>query len=122
MDQLFFILGSIFGGLAVVFGAFGTHGLRSRVHPKRLENFETGVRYQMYHALAMIATAFAMRLFPESPYFAIAGWSFLGGILIFSGSLYMLSMSGRREMGAVAPIGGLAFIAGWALLIAGVLV
>jgi uncharacterized membrane protein YgdD (TMEM256/DUF423 family) len=116
MEPLFFILGSLLGGLGVALGAFGAHGLRSRLPPERLENFETAVRYQMYHALALIGTAFAAVARPDSAWPPLAGWLFVAGTLLFSGSLYLLVLSGRRWWGAVTPFGGLAFIGGWICL------
>jgi uncharacterized membrane protein YgdD (TMEM256/DUF423 family) len=104
------------GLIAVGFGAFGAHGLRGRLTPEMLAVFETGVRYQMYHALALLLVA---ALSPQLPGKAIAaaGWLFLAGIVIFSGSLYLLAVTGVTVLGAITPIGGVAFLAGWALLI-----
>jgi uncharacterized membrane protein YgdD (TMEM256/DUF423 family) len=116
MDPLFFFLGSLLGGLGVALGAFGAHGLRSRLPAERLENFETAARYQMYHALALLGAAFAAGTRPGSALPAAAGWLFVAGILLFSGSLYLLVITGRRAWGAAAPLGGLAFIAGWICL------
>jgi uncharacterized membrane protein YgdD (TMEM256/DUF423 family) len=116
MDQLFFVIGSLSGGLAVALGAFGAHALRSRLPAERLEPFETGVRYHFYHALAMLAAALSVARWSSSALPAAAGWCFLAGTLLFSGSLYLLVATGRRWWGAVTPFGGLAFIAGWACL------
>jgi uncharacterized membrane protein YgdD (TMEM256/DUF423 family) len=117
MERLFFLLGSVLGGLAVAAGAFAAHGLRDRLAPDLLAIFETGARYQMYHALALLGVAWAVGRWPGSLTTA-AGWCFVAGIAIFSGSLYLLSLSGVRWLGAVTPIGGLAFLVGWALLAA----
>jgi uncharacterized membrane protein YgdD (TMEM256/DUF423 family) len=115
MDRLFFLLGSLSGFLAVALGAFGAHGLRSRIGPDMLAIFETGVRYQMYHALALLAVAWAATRWPGNAVTS-AGWLFLAGTVIFSGSLYLLSLTGMRWLGAITPLGGLAFMAGWLCL------
>lgn len=116
MESLIFALGALSGALAVALGAFGAHGLKARLRPERLENFETGARYQIYHALALLAAALLARQQPASPWPVLAGWLFLAGTLLFSGSLYLLALSGRRGWGAVTPFGGLALIAGWLCL------
>jgi len=116
MVRLFFIFGAGFAFLSVLLGAFGAHALKDRLEPRMLEVFETGVRYQMYHALALIATAWAINQWPESTA-TLAGWFFVGGIVIFSGSLYVLTLSGVRTFGAITPLGGLAFLAGWICLL-----
>jgi len=116
MDRLFFILGSASGLLGVAAGAFGAHGLRDRLTPEMLAVWETAARYQLYHALALLAVAWAVTRWPSAATTA-AGWLFVVGTLVFSGSLYALSLSGIRWLGAITPIGGGAFIAGWACLI-----
>ena len=121
MNQLFFILGSISGGLAVALGAFGAHALKARLTPDLLATFETGVRYQMYHALALLVVAIALARVPASGLLNAAGWLFVVGTLLFSGSLYVLCFTQKRWLGAVTPFGGLAFIAGWACLALGAL-
>ena len=113
--KTFFVLGALFAALGVVLGAFGAHALRSTLSPDDLVTFEIGVRYQMYHALALIAVAWATTQW-ESTTVTLAGWAFVVGILIFSGSLYLLVLSGQRWLGAITPIGGVALIAGWILL------
>lgn len=113
--KLFFALGAVFGGLGVVLGAFGAHALRSTLSPDDLATFEIGVRYQMYHALALLAVAWASTRW-ESGVVIAAGWAFVVGIVVFSGSLYTLVLTGQRWLGAVTPVGGVAFIVGWALL------
>jgi len=112
MDKTFMFVGALMGGVGVAIGAFGAHGLRERLSPEMLAVFETGVRYHMYHALALLATA---ALLPriDGRAVLIAGWSFTAGIVLFSGSLYALALSGITTLGAVTPLGGLAFIAGW---------
>ena len=107
--------GSVAAGLGVLLGAFGAHGLRSRVGPDLLVVFETGVRYHMYHALGLLAVAWAQSRAP-SAWGTAAGWSFLIGIVLFSGSLYAMTLTGARWLGAITPIGGVAFLAGWAAL------
>jgi len=116
MDRLFFILGSASGLIGVAAGAFGAHGLRARLTSEMLAVWETAVRYQLYHALALLAVAWAVTRWPSGATTA-AGWLFVVGTLVFSGSLYVLSLSGIRWLGAITPIGGVAFIAGWACLI-----
>ncbi len=114
--MLFFLLGSLSGGLAVALGAFGAHALKARLTPDLLTTFETGVRYEMYHALAMLAVALAMTRVPEAGLLNAAGWLFVAGTVLFSGSLYLLCLTQKRWLGAITPFGGLAFIAGWACL------
>ena len=115
MVRFFALSACVSGFLAVVFGAFAAHGLETRLPPSDLATFEVGVRYQMYHALALLAVAFALDRWP-GPLGAAAGWSFLVGTLLFSGSLYLLVLTGPRALGAVTPFGGVAFLVGWALL------
>jgi uncharacterized membrane protein YgdD (TMEM256/DUF423 family) len=120
MDRLFFALGSASALVAVAAGAFGAHGLRARLTPDLLAVFETGARYQMYHALALLGVAWAVTRWP-GPWPVRAGWFFAVGTLLFSGSLYALALSGVRWLGAVTPLGGLAFLAGWTCLLLGML-
>ena len=115
MTRIFWIAGAILAFLAVGAGAFGAHALRARVAPDLLEVFETGARYNMYHALALLAAAWAAGQWPGALSTA-AGWLFIAGTLIFSGSLYLLALTGVRWLGAITPIGGVAFLAGWACL------
>lgn len=115
MTSVFLTLAAVSGFLAVAFGAFGAHGLRERLAPEMLAVFEVGVRYQMYHALALAAVALALPRWPSASLQA-AGWCFIAGTVVFSGSLYVLTLTGMRWLGAVTPIGGVAFLAGWALL------
>lgn len=98
--------------VAVAAGAFGAHGLEGRVEPELLDTFETAVRYHMWHALAMLAAAPAAARWPD-PLWGVAGALFGLGIVLFSGSLYLLTLSGVRWLGAVTPLGGLALLAGW---------
>jgi uncharacterized membrane protein YgdD (TMEM256/DUF423 family) len=117
MDRIFFILATILGGLGVALGAFGAHALRDIVSPSLLVTFETGVRYQMYHAFALFGVVVALSRWPESNLAVWAGWLFVAGVVIFSGSLYALALSGQRWLGAITPIGGVAFISGWICLL-----
>jgi uncharacterized membrane protein YgdD (TMEM256/DUF423 family) len=119
MDRTIALAGAISAFLAVAAGAFGAHALRARITPDMLAVFETGVRYQMYHALALFAVAWASNHWAGSPVRA-AGWLFIGGTVLFSGSLYLLSLTGTRWLGAVTPFGGLLFLCGWASLALGV--
>ena len=117
MGTLFFRIGAVSAGIAVAFGAFGAHALRMMVTPEMLAVFETGVRYQMYHALALVAIGLGFaRLQGRTA--AAAAWLFVAGTVLFSGSLYTLTLTGTRWWGAVTPLGGVAFLAGWALLLA----
>jgi uncharacterized membrane protein YgdD (TMEM256/DUF423 family) len=119
MDRTFALAGALSAFLAVAAGAFGAHALRARLPPDLLAVFETGARYQMYHALALLAVAWASNHWPGTPLRA-AGWLFIGGTLLFSGSLYLLALTGARWLGAITPLGGLLFLAGWAALAIGV--
>lgn len=114
MDRLFPALGALFGALGVAAGAFGAHALRARLDPGALEVFRTAAHYQMLHALALFAVAWAMG--SDARWGAAAGWLFTAGILLFSGSLYGLALGGPRGLGLVTPLGGVAFLAGWACL------
>lgn len=136
MGRTFLILGAVFGLLGVVFGAFGSHALRSKLTPERVGTFETGVRYQLWHALALFAVAFVSGLrFPSSGpvrYLTIedsgrwqawtAGWLFVAGVVLFSGSLYVLSLTGKRSWGAVTPFGGIFLVLGWAFFLFAIVV
>lgn len=115
LDRLFFLVGTVSAFVAVALGAFAAHGLKSRLAPELLAVFETGVRYQMYHALALLGAAWAYTRWPGALTSA-GGWLFVSGTLLFSGSLYALALSGVRWLGAITPLGGLAFLAGWLCL------
>ena len=115
MERFFFVTGALLACLAVALGAFAAHALRFRLAPDMLGIFEVGVRYHMYHALALLAVAWAVSRWPESTA-GTAGWAFIIGVIIFSGSLYLLSFTGVRWFGAITPIGGVAFLLGWLLL------
>ncbi len=121
MDRTSGIIGALLGALAVGAGAFGAHALREHLAPDLLAVFETGARYEMYHALALLAVALLLGRQPPSPaWAAAAGWLFAAGIVLFSGSLYALALTGVRGFGAVTPLGGLAFLAGWICLVVAV--
>jgi len=115
MIRVFFVLGAVSAFVSVVLGAFGAHALKSRLEPDMLATFEVGVRYQMYHAFALIATAWAISQWPGTTG-VIAGWFFVAGTVLFSGSLFVLVLNGTRWLGAVTPLGGLAFLGGWVCL------
>ncbi len=116
MDRVFFCIGAVSAFVGVAAGAFGAHGLKERLEPEMLNVFEVGVRYQMYHALALLGVAWAMSRWPGSVGVA-GGWLFVAGTVIFSGSLYALSLSDIRWLGAITPLGGLAFLGGWLCLV-----
>ena len=116
MERLLFTLGAGSALISVAAGAFGAHALRTRLSSDLLSVFETAARYQMYHALAILAASWAVTRWP-SPWPVRAGWLFAVGTLLFSGSLYALALSGVRWLGAVTPFGGVAFLAGWVCLI-----
>jgi uncharacterized membrane protein YgdD (TMEM256/DUF423 family) len=115
MDKTFLLLGAVAAFLAVGLGAFGAHGLRGRLSPEMLAVFQTGVQYHMSHALALILVSGIMGRM-SGWLIQTAGWCFLAGIVFFSGSLYLLAITGVTILGAVTPIGGLLFLAGWACL------
>ena len=116
MQPFFFAFGCGFALIAVVTGAFAAHTLKSRLSPDMFQVFEVAVRYQMYHALGLIAVAWASTQW-SSQLITASGWLFVAGIVIFSGSLYILSLTGVRWLGAITPIGGVAFIIGWGCLL-----
>ncbi len=118
MDRLLYLCAGATGFLGVALGAFGAHALRAKLSPAMLAVFETGVRYQMYHAFALYACAWGWSRWQRKT-FVVAGWAFLAGIVFFSGSLYALAITGAKWWGAVTPFGGLAFLAGWVCLMAG---
>ena len=122
MTATFIVIAAINGFLGVALGAFAAHSLAAYFSDKpRLEaNFKTGVQYHFYHAFALLAVAFAAKQFTSS-LIPVAGWLFLLGIILFSGSLYILSLTGKRWLGAITPLGGLAFLAGWVCLAIGAL-
>ena len=118
--KLFLLMAAAFGFSGVVFGAFGAHALKSKLSQDMFQIFEVGVRYHMYHALALLCVAWAVTQHGH-PFVSYSGWFFVVGILVFSGSLYLLALSGVKAWGAVTPVGGLFFILGWCALFFGVL-
>jgi uncharacterized membrane protein YgdD (TMEM256/DUF423 family) len=115
--NLFIILAAINGFLAVALGAFGAHGLEGKVSERMIEIWKTGVTYQMFHAGGLFVVALLMERFSSTGLLSSAGWSFLIGIVLFSGSLYILTLSGVKILGAITPLGGVAFLIGWVLII-----
>jgi uncharacterized membrane protein YgdD (TMEM256/DUF423 family) len=113
--KIFAVLGAVSAFLSVALGAFGAHALKNTLTPAMQETFETGVRYQMYHSLALLVIAWAIDRF--GPHlFTLSGWFMVAGIVIFSGSLYVLTMTGIRWLGAITPIGGVSLLIGWGIL------
>lgn len=119
--KLFLVIGSIAALLAVAFGAFGAHALKTRIAPELMPVYRTGVEYHFYHALGLLLVGLAAFHLPESAYLRSAGWAMLAGIVLFSGSLYLLALTGLAWLGAITPFGGTAFIAAWALFAAAVI-
>lgn len=118
MERTFFVLASFLGGFSVALGAFGAHALRDRIEAGLLANYQTGVTYMFFHALALFAVVLAVGRWPNTSNLAVwAGWLFVVGIVFFSGSLFLMAFTGQRWLGAITPIGGVAFLVGWALLI-----
>jgi uncharacterized membrane protein YgdD (TMEM256/DUF423 family) len=115
MERTFAIFGAASGFIAVAAGAFGAHALKARLSSEMLVIFETGARYQMYHALALLAVAWAATRWPGRATTA-SGACFMAGTVLFSGSLYLLAFTGVRSFGAITPVGGVLFLAGWLLL------
>lgn len=116
MQNIFLVLASLNGFIAVALGAFAAHGLKNMLSPELLNTFQTGVQYHMYHALALLGVGLLTLHYPNNPMLKASGYLFLAGIVVFSGSLYVLALSGIRWLGAITPLGGVAFLAAWALL------
>ena len=116
MERTFFIIAGLLGALSVALGAFGAHALEARISANLLQTYETAVRYQFFHVFALFIAAMAIGRYPNNNMGTIAGWLFIAGIVIFSGSLYVLVASGQSWLGAVTPLGGVALIAGWICL------
>ena len=117
LTRIFIAAAGVFGGLSVAGGAFASHALKDRLTDRALAIFETGARYQMYHALALLLVALLLSRAQESQtFFALAGWAFIAGTIVFSGSLYALSLTDIKWLGAITPLGGVAFIVGWICL------
>ncbi len=120
MPRNFLMLGAINAFLCVAFGAFGAHGLKQMISADMLTVYQTGVQYHFYHALGLIVVGLVLLHFPKSRSIALAGWLMLIGIILFSVSLYALSLTGIRGLGAITPLGGIAFLSAWALLTYGI--
>ncbi len=120
MEKIFMLVGIAFAFSGVAAGAFGAHALKQKLTVEMLNVFEVGVRYQMYHALALILAGILYSMYPHS-LIAVSGWVFVAGTILFSGSLYILALSGIRAWGAVTPIGGVLLLIGWGLLALGVI-
>jgi uncharacterized membrane protein YgdD (TMEM256/DUF423 family) len=117
LTRIFLATAAVFGGLSVAGGAFASHALKDKLTDRALEIFDTAARYQMYHALALLLVALLLsRTADAQTFFVVAGWAFIVGTFIFSGSLYALSLSGIKWLGAITPLGGVAFILGWGCL------
>lgn len=116
MARLFFAIAALLGALSVAGGAFGAHALKGKLTESALASFETGIRYQMYHALALLLVAILIGQYPTAKGLVLVGWCFIAGIVLFSGSLYGLTLGGIKAFGPVTPLGGLALIAGWGFL------
>jgi uncharacterized membrane protein YgdD (TMEM256/DUF423 family) len=116
MHKRFLFAAAIAAFLAVALGAFAAHGLRGKIDEHLMDVFQTGVRYHFFHAMGLALIAVLAKQYPDSPTLRWAGWFMLAGIVVFSGSLYALSLSGIAWLGMVTPFGGLAFLAAWGLL------
>ncbi|MCM3760005.1 DUF423 domain-containing protein [Alkalihalobacillus oceani] len=116
MAKIFLLLGSLLMALAVVIGAFGAHGLEGRLSERMMKNYQTGVQYHMIHGIGLLLVGLVALKLAHSSLLTGAGWSFIIGIVLFSGSLYAMALTGVTKLGAITPIGGLAFIIGWILL------
>lgn len=113
--NVFFSLGALVVGLGVIFGAFGAHALESSLSEDQLQTFQVGVRYQLIHGLALLAVALAGAHWPGT-WLYVSGWCFLFGVIVFSGSIYILVLSGMKWLGMITPVGGMAMIIGWFML------
>ncbi|HHY21507.1 MAG TPA: DUF423 domain-containing protein [Bacilli bacterium] len=121
MFKWFIVIGSIGAALSVALGAFGAHGLEGRLAERMMKNFQTGVQYQMYHSLGLVLVGLIAWKLQDSSLINAAGWGLLIGIILFSGSLYVLSLTGITKLGMITPFGGVAFIVGWILLVVAVM-
>ena len=120
MAKLFLMAASISGFLAVAIGAFGAHGLKQKISEEMMTVYQTGVQYHFYHTLALLCVGIALQQFPQSVPLKLSGWAMLAGMLVFSGSLYLLALTGTRWLGAITPIGGLTLLVAWLALAVGV--
>jgi len=116
MQKLFLSIGSVAMALAVSLGAFGAHGLKGKLSAEMLDIFETGVKYNFYHAIGLLIIGILAYHLPETGLLKWSGWLMVAGIIIFSGSLYLLALSDVRWLGAITPVGGVCFIVSWILL------
>jgi len=116
VSRIFLAIASMLGGISVIFGAFASHALQDRLSTKSLAIWNTGTTYQMYHALALMLVALLLSRFPNSTLLTVAGYAFIAGMFIFSGSLYALTLTGIKWLGVITPLGGIAFIIGWLCL------
>lgn len=121
MAKLFLFLGGVNAALVVLLGAFGAHALKKQLSPDMMVIYHTAIQYHLFHALGLIAIGLLAVSLSGSGYLKWAGWAMLAGIVLFSGSLYVLSVSGMRWLGAITPLGGIAFIAAWVLFCIAVL-
>jgi uncharacterized membrane protein YgdD (TMEM256/DUF423 family) len=119
--KLFLVLGSVNAALVVLLGAFGAHALKARLAPEMMAIYHTAIQYHLFHALGLLVIGLLALWLPASAYLRWAGWFMLAGIVLFCGSLYLLSLSGVRWLGAITPLGGIAFVVAWALFCLGVL-
>jgi uncharacterized membrane protein YgdD (TMEM256/DUF423 family) len=120
MAKIFLMAASISGFLAVAIGAFGAHGLKQKISEEMMAVYQTGVQYHFYHTLALLGVGILLQQFPHSLALKVSGWGMLVGMLVFSGSLYLLVLSGTRWLGAITPIGGLALLVAWFALAVGI--
>jgi uncharacterized membrane protein YgdD (TMEM256/DUF423 family) len=118
--KVFLILGGINAAVVVLLGAFGAHGLKARMTAEMLSVYQTGVHYHLFHALGLLAVGLVATQISGSAYLKWSGWSMLAGIILFSGSLYVMSVSGLRWLGIITPFGGVAFIVAWVLFVAAI--
>ncbi len=116
MSKIYLLIAAVNGFLAVALGAFGAHGLKQKLTVDMLAVYQTGVQYHFYHTLALFGVALLMLQLPQSAVLRWSALSFTAGIIVFSGSLYVLAISGVRWLGAITPLGGVAFLIGWILL------
>jgi uncharacterized membrane protein YgdD (TMEM256/DUF423 family) len=117
--KTFIMIGAMNAFLAVAFGAFGAHGLKDKLEPKYLDIWQTGVTYQMFHAIGILVAGLLLSKVADSSLFTWSGWLMLIGIILFSGSLYVLSLTKIGVLGAITPLGGVCFLAAWVLIILG---
>lgn len=120
MAKLFLTMASLSGLLAVGIGAFGAHGLKQKLPADLMAVYQTGVEYHFYHTLALLGVGVLLHLFPQTTAFKLSGWMMVAGMVVFSGSLYLLAITGTRWLGAITPIGGIAFLLAWGAMAVGI--